>query len=166
MLTWTSFNYYVDCSRQLYSWKVSKGGLCGKVLLSNQRSPWKWTATCWVLQDVWEGILCIHAVIKVSFWQVANTYWGIPRSVVSKYTSLCSSCQVRKPQVTKPPLHHNYSLCSLYHNQSLLHNSISLDTPPLHDSILCPLHHNIRLPLSTMHKSINLAGPIQLLQNI
>lgn len=36
--------------------------------------------------------------------QIANMYYGIPRSVVKKFTSLCTTCQLRQPQITKPPL--------------------------------------------------------------
>ena len=31
-------------------------------------------------------------------------YYGIPRSVVEKYVSLCATCQLRNPQVTTAPL--------------------------------------------------------------
>ena len=31
-------------------------------------------------------------------------YYGIPRTVVEKYVSLCAGCQLKKPQVTSAPL--------------------------------------------------------------
>ena len=31
-------------------------------------------------------------------------YSHLPRSVVEKYVSLCPTCSLRKPQLTKPPL--------------------------------------------------------------
>ena len=36
--------------------------------------------------------------------QVQSLYSYLPRSVVEKYVSLCSTCSLRKPQATKPPL--------------------------------------------------------------
>ena len=36
--------------------------------------------------------------------QLQSLYHGIPRSVVEKFVSLCPSCQIRKPQLSTPPL--------------------------------------------------------------
>ena len=36
--------------------------------------------------------------------QVQETYRYLPRNVVNEYVKLCSACNLRKPQATKPPL--------------------------------------------------------------
>ena len=36
--------------------------------------------------------------------QLQSLYHGIPRCVVEKFVSLCPSCQLRKPQLSTPPL--------------------------------------------------------------
>ena len=36
--------------------------------------------------------------------QLQSLYYGVPRSVVEKFASLCPSCQLRKPQLSTAPL--------------------------------------------------------------
>ena len=36
--------------------------------------------------------------------QLQSLYHGVPRSIVEKFVSLCSSCQLRKPQLSTAPL--------------------------------------------------------------
>ncbi|KAL5471109.1 hypothetical protein EMCRGX_G029188 [Ephydatia muelleri] len=47
---------------------------------------------------------CLHAGSRKTYAKVQSLYSYIPRVVVEKYVSLCSTCSLRKPQHTKAPL--------------------------------------------------------------
>ena len=66
---------------------------------------------CWVQEDLPEGkgyyshsgmqlIYLSHSL----FWQLQTCYRYVPRSVVQKYVSLCTTCQLKKPRSVKAPL--------------------------------------------------------------
>ena len=77
------------------------------LLQDHQGGSWERTASCWLPQDAWEDTESkIGTQVKNMYdhFQISSMYYGVPRSAVIKFTSLCASFQLRQPQISRAPL--------------------------------------------------------------